>query len=71
MGFGIPGAEWLRTGKRALVCDALTHTTATRRVWYNAVEVKKVIDIHMSSVNKGSIIGPMLMLELRAGTWLD
>jgi asparagine synthase (glutamine-hydrolysing) len=71
MGFGIPRAEWLRTGMRELVTDTLTDTTATQRGWLNPVEVKKVLDLHMAGQDKDNIIWPMLMLELWARTWLD
>jgi asparagine synthase (glutamine-hydrolysing) len=71
MGFGIPRAEWLRTGMREMVIDTLTDTTATRRGWFNSNEVKKVIDTHMAGEDKDNIIWPILMLELWARTWLD
>ena len=71
MGFGIPRAEWLRTGMKELVIDTLTDKTATQRGWINPVEVKKVLDLHMAGKDKDSIIWPMLMLELWARTWLD
>jgi len=71
MGFGIPRAEWLRTGMKELVIDTLTDTTATQRGWFNPSEVKKVIDIHMGGEDKDNLIWPMLMLELWARTWLD
>ena len=71
MGFGIPRAEWLRTGMKAMVIDTLTDTTASQRGWFNTVEVKKVIDIHMAGEDKDNLIWPMLMLELWARTWLD
>jgi len=71
MGFGIPRAEWLRTGMKELAIDTLTDTTATQRGWLNPVEVKKVLDLHMGGQDNDSIIWPMLMLELWARTWLD
>jgi asparagine synthase (glutamine-hydrolysing) len=71
MGFGIPRAEWLRTGMRELVIDTLTDTTATQRGWFNSREVLKVIDAHMAGEDKDNLIWPMLMLELWARTWLD
>ena len=71
MGFGIPRAEWLRTGMKELVIDTLTDTTATQRGWLNPIEVKKVIDIHMAGEDKDNVLWPMLMLELWARTWLD
>jgi asparagine synthase (glutamine-hydrolysing) len=71
MGFGIPRAEWLRTGMREMVIDTLTDTTATQRDWFDGIEVKKVIDSHMAGDDKDSIIWPILMLELWARTWLD
>jgi asparagine synthase (glutamine-hydrolysing) len=71
MGFGIPRAEWLRTGMKEMVIDTLTDATATQRGWFNSVEVKKVIDIHMAGEDKDNIIWPLLMLELWARTWLD
>ena len=71
MGFGIPRAEWLRTGMKELVSDTLTDTTATQRGWFNPSEVKKVIDTHMAGEDKDNLIWPMLMLELWARTWLD
>ena len=71
MGFGIPRAEWLRTGMKEMVLDTLTDTRAMQRGWLNGLEVKKVIDIHMAVEDKDSLIWPMLMLELWARTWLD
>ncbi len=71
MGFGIPRAEWLRTGMREMVIDTLTDTTATQRGWFNSNELKKVIDTHMAGEDKDNIIWPILMLELWARTWLD
>ena len=71
MGFGIPRAEWLRTGMKEMVIDTLTDATSTQRGWFNSVEVKKVIDIHMAGEDKDNLIWPMLMLELWARTWLD
>ncbi len=71
MGFGIPRAEWLRTGMKEMVIETLTDATATQRGWFNSVEVKKVIDIHMGGEDKDSLIWPMLMLELWARTWLN
>jgi asparagine synthase (glutamine-hydrolysing) len=71
MGFGIPRAEWLRTEMRELVIDTLTDTTASQRGWLDPVQVKKVLDIHMSGQDKDNLIWPMLMLELWARTWLD
>ena len=71
MGFGIPRAEWLRTGMREMVVDTLTDTTATQRGWFNSAEVRKVIDIHMAGEDKDNLLWPILMLELWARTWLD
>jgi len=71
MGFGIPRAEWLRTGMKELVIETLTDTTATQRGWLKPVEVRKALDLHMAGKDKDNIIWPMLMLELWARTWLD
>jgi asparagine synthase (glutamine-hydrolysing) len=71
MGFGIPRAEWLRTGMKEMVVDTLTDTTATQRGWFNATEVRKVVDIHMAGEDKDNLLWPILMLELWARTWLD
>jgi asparagine synthase (glutamine-hydrolysing) len=71
MGFGIPRAEWLRTGMKEMVIDTLTDQTATQRGWFKSSEVKKVIDVHMAGEDKDSLLWPMLMLELWARTWLD
>jgi len=71
MGFGIPRAEWLRTGMKEMVIDTLTDNTASQRGWFNPIEVKKTIDTHMSGEDKDSQIWPMLMLELWARSWLD
>jgi asparagine synthase (glutamine-hydrolysing) len=71
MGFGIPRAEWLRTGMREMIIDILTDTTASQRGWFKKSEVKKVIDIHMTGEDKDNVLWPMLMLELWARTWLD
>jgi len=71
MGFGIPRAEWLRTGMREMVVDTLTDSTATQRGWFNPSEVRKVIDSHMAGEDEDNLLWPMLMLELWARTWLD
>ena len=71
MGFGIPRAEWLRTGMKELVIDTLTDTTATQRGLFNSKEVSRVIDTHMAGEDKDNLIWPILMLELWARTWLD
>jgi asparagine synthase (glutamine-hydrolysing) len=71
MGFGIPRAEWLRTGMKEMVADTLTDSTATQRGWFESLEVKKVIDSHMAGEDKDSLLWPILMLELWARTWLD
>jgi len=71
MGFGIPRAEWLRTGMREMVADTLTDTTANQRGWFNPVEVKKTVDSHMAGKDLDNQLWPMLMLELWARTWLD
>jgi len=71
MGFGIPRAEWLRTRMREMVVDTLTDTTATQRGWFNAAEVRKVVNIHMAGEDKDNLLWPMLMLELWARSWLD
>jgi asparagine synthase (glutamine-hydrolysing) len=71
MGFGIPRAEWLRTGMKEMVIDTLTDSTARQRGWFNEFEVKQVIDIHMTGQDKDHLIWPMLILELWAKTWLD
>lgn len=71
MGFGIPRAEWLRTGMKEMLVDTLTDTTATQRGWFNSIEVKKVIGIHMAGEDKDNLLWPILMLELWARTWLD
>ena len=71
MGFGIPRAEWLRTGMKEMVVDTLTDSTATQRGWFESSEVKKAIGIHMAGEDKDNLLWPMLMLELWARTWLD
>ena len=71
MGFGIPRAQWLRTGMKEMMIDTLTDSTASQRGWFNAIEVKKVINTHIAGQDKDSLIWPMLMLELWARTWLD
>jgi len=71
MGFGIPRAEWLRTGMREMLIDTLTDTTAAQRGWFDSTEVRKVIDIHMGGQDKDNLLWPILMLELWARTWLD
>jgi asparagine synthase (glutamine-hydrolysing) len=71
MGFGIPRAEWLRTGLKEMVVDTLTDATATQRGWFKADEVNKVIETHMAGKDQDNVLWPMLMLELWARTWLD
>jgi asparagine synthase (glutamine-hydrolysing) len=71
MGFGIPRAEWLRTGMKEMMIDTLTDTTSTQRGWFNSTEVVRAIDIHMAGEDTDNLLWPMLMLELWARTWLD
>jgi len=70
MGFGIPRAEWLRTDMKEMVTDLLTDKVANDRGWFNQVEVKKTLDLHMSGTDKDQILWPILMLELWARNWL-
>jgi asparagine synthase (glutamine-hydrolysing) len=70
MGFGIPRAEWLRTDMKEMVTDLLTDKVAADRGWFNQVEVKKTLDLHMSGTDKDQILWPILMLELWARNWL-
>ena len=71
MGFGIPRAQWLRTGLKGMLIDTLTDSTARQRDWFNQPEVKKLIEAHMSGQNKDHLLWPILMLELWARNWLD
>ena len=71
MGFGIPRAEWLRTGMKEMIIDTLTDSTATQRGWFNMIEVKTAIESHMAGEDKDNLLWPMLMLELWARNWLD
>jgi asparagine synthase (glutamine-hydrolysing) len=71
MGFGIPRAEWLRTGLKEMVVDTLTDATATQRGWFKTDEVKQVIETHMAGKDQDNVLWPMLMLEIWARTWLD
>ena len=70
MGFGIPRAEWLRTDMKEMVSDLLTDQVAGNRGWFNQVEVKKTLDLHMNGTDKDQILWPILMLELWARNWL-
>jgi asparagine synthase (glutamine-hydrolysing) len=71
MGFGIPRAEWLRTGMKEIMFDTLTDSSTKQRGWFNFAGVKKVIDAHLTGADKDNLIWPMLILELWARTWLD
>jgi asparagine synthase (glutamine-hydrolysing) len=71
MGFGIPRADWLRTGLKEMITDILTDITATQRGWFKSTEVKRLIDTHMAGEDKDNLLWPILMLELWARTWLD
>jgi asparagine synthase (glutamine-hydrolysing) len=71
MGFGIPRAEWLRTGLKEMTIDLLTDQQAMQRGWFNSDEVKRVLNTHMSGEDRDSTLWPMLMLELWARNWLD
>jgi asparagine synthase (glutamine-hydrolysing) len=70
MGFGIPRADWLRADMKEILIDTLTDQSASQRGWFNQLEVKKTIDLHMSGTDKDQILWPMLMLELWARNWL-
>jgi asparagine synthase (glutamine-hydrolysing) len=71
MGFGIPRAEWIRTGMKEMVLDTLMDTTAAQRGWFNQGEVKKIVATHMAGGDMDNQLWPILMLELWARTWLD
>jgi asparagine synthase (glutamine-hydrolysing) len=71
MGFGIPRAEWLRTGMKDMLIDTLTDTTAKQRGWFNSIEVQRSISMHLEGKDMDNILWPMLVLELWARTWLD
>jgi asparagine synthase (glutamine-hydrolysing) len=71
MGFGIPRAEWLRTGMRELLLDTLTDTTASQRGWFTQSKVKELLKAHMDGQDRDNILWPILMLELWARTWHD
>jgi asparagine synthase (glutamine-hydrolysing) len=71
MGFGIPRAEWLRTGLKEMTMDLLTDQKAMQRGWFNSDEVKRVLNTHMSGEDRDSTLWPLLMLELWARNWLD
>ena len=71
MGFGIPRAEWLRTGMRELLLDTLTDTTASQRGWFTQSKVKELLKTHMDGQDRDNILWPILMLELWARTWHD
>jgi asparagine synthase (glutamine-hydrolysing) len=71
MGFGIPRAEWLRTGMKDLLIQTLTDTTAKQRGWFNSNEVQKAVKRHVGGDDRDNVLWPMLMLELWARTWLD
>ena len=67
----MPRAEWIRTGMKELVIDTLTDNTSKQRGWFSSVEVKKIIETHMTGEDKDNLIWPILILELWARTWLD
>jgi asparagine synthase (glutamine-hydrolysing) len=71
MGFGIPRAEWLRTGLRELLIDTLTGPTSMQRAWFDPIEVKRLIELHLSGEDMDSLLWPMMVLELWARNWLD
>ncbi len=71
MGFGIPRAEWLRTGLQEMTIDLLTDQTATQRGWFNSEAVGKTLKAHMAGEDRDSILWPLLILELWARNWLD
>ena len=71
MGFGIPRADWLRTGMRELVFDTLTDTTASQRGWFTQSKVRDLLKTHMDGQDVDNILWPILILELWARNWLD
>ena len=71
MGFGIPRAEWLRTGLKEMLIDTLADSTTTQRAWFQSQEVKQLIDLHLAGEDMDHLLWPILMLELWARTWLD
>jgi asparagine synthase (glutamine-hydrolysing) len=71
MGFGIPRAEWLRTGMKEMMMDTLTDSTFKSRGWFDQNEVSTIINSHLGGIDRDSTIWPILMLELWARTWLD
>lgn len=63
-GFGIPLGAWMRGPLREMVMDLLTDATAQARGYFDPHEVQRLIDEHMSGIDRASHLYALLMLEL-------
>ncbi|GAA3218542.1 asparagine synthase (glutamine-hydrolyzing) [Actinocorallia longicatena] len=63
-GFGVPLAEWLRTGLRELARDVLTDTTATSRGLFRPERVAGLLDAHDGGDDHSRRLWALLQFEL-------
>lgn len=65
MGFGVPVGDWFRGPLKDLLNDTLGSGDACTREWLNQVEVRRLIDEHVSSRRDHAFqLWNLLMLEL-------
>jgi len=72
MGFGVPIDRWFRTDLRELTRDVLLDATATRRGYFDPVEVRRYLDEHASGQDHHHHrLWALLMFELWHRAFID
>ena len=71
-GFGAPVGQWLRGPLRHLVTDTLSHDRVARGGWFDAREVTRIVDEHLSErADHRKALYTLLVLEHWRARWLE
>ena len=72
MGFAVPLASWFRGPLRRRVRDALTGSRLAETGWFNAAELRRMVDLHQSGARDYSApLWTLMMLEAFLRTTVD
>ncbi len=71
-GFGAPVGQWLRGPLKHLVTDTLSHDRIARGGWFEAREVTRIVDEHLSGrADHRKALYTLLVLEHWRARWLE
>ncbi|HYW27512.1 MAG TPA: asparagine synthase (glutamine-hydrolyzing) [Terriglobales bacterium] len=72
MGFGVPLADWLRTGLRELLLDTLLSDRALGRGYFRPAAVRQMVNVHLAGRNEHQrVLWDLLLLELWLRRFVD